>query len=153
MIWCGHGVASGWPRRRLFAAVRLAARTVQIGRAAVVLRKTPLSFRKSTRAPDVISDFFTKNASSYFQINAQSRPDGHWFVCKKRPPLYRKSTRAPQTLSPFFAKSSSDFSQIKIQPNFNYIFFLSKKYVWSMDRAHGHARKTSTTTTRSLQGN
>ena len=143
MIWCGHGAASGWPRCRLFAAVRSAARTVQIGRAAVVLRKTPLSFRKSTRAPDVLSEFFTKKRLVLFP-NQRSVRTGWALVClQKRPPLYRKSTRAPQTLSPFFAKTSSDFSQIKIQPNFDYIFFFSKKYVWPVDRAHGRARKTS----------
>ena len=142
MIWCGHGAASGWPRRRLFAAVRSAARTAQIRRAAVVLRKTPLSFRKSTRAPDVLSEFFTKNASYYFQINAQSRPDGHWFVCKKDLHFIENQLALPRH-SPFFAKTSSDFSQIKIQPNFDYIFFFSKKCVWPVDRAHGRVRKTS----------
>ena len=126
MIWCGHGAASGWPRRRLFAAVRSAARTAQIGRAAVVLRKTPLSFRKSTRAPDVLSEIFTKNASYYFQTNAQSRPDGHWFVCKKDLHFIENQLVLPRH-SPFFTKTSSDFSQIKIQPNFDYIFFFSKK--------------------------
>ena len=76
--------------------------------------------------------------------NQRSVQTGWALVClQKRPPLYRKSTRAPQTLSPFFAKTSSDFSQIKIQPNFDYIFFSSKKYVWPVDRAHGRARKTS----------
>ena len=143
MIWCGHGAASGWPRRRLFAAVRSAARTAQIGRAAVVLRKTPLSFRKSTHAPDVLSEFFTKNASYYFQINAQSRPDGHWFVCKKDLHFSENQLALPRHSRRFFAKTSSDFSQIEIQPNFDYIFFPSKKYVWPVDRAHGRARKTS----------
>ena len=139
MIWCGHGAASGWPRHRLFAA----ARTAQIGRAAVVLRKTPLSFRKSTRAPDALSEFFTKNASYYFQINAQSRPDGHWFVCKKDLHFSENQLALPRHSRCFFAKTSSDFSQIEIQPNFDYIFFSSKKYVWPVDRAHGRARKTS----------
>jgi len=62
------------------------------------LRKPSYIFRKSTRAPDVLSDFFTKNASCYFQIDARSRTDAHWFVCKKdlhfieiQPALHRHS--------------------------------------------------------------
>ena len=58
MIRCGQLAQPARPRRCYFVAVRSAARTVQIGRAAVVLRKTSLSFRKSTRAPDVLSEFF-----------------------------------------------------------------------------------------------
>ena len=140
MIWCGHGVASGWPRRRLFAAVRSAARTAQIGRAAVVLRKTSLSFRKSTHAPESLSGYFAKNTSDYFEINPRSRTDGLRVFFQKTPYFCRKSTRAPQTLSSFFAKTSSDFSQINTQANFDYIFFFSKKYVWPVDRAHGRPK-------------
>ena len=129
MIRCGQLAQPARPRRCYFVAVRSAARTVQIGRAAVVLRKTPFSFRKSTRAPDVLSDFFTKNASCYFQIDAQSRTDAHWFVCKKdlhfieiQPALHRHSS--------FFAKTSSDFSQIKKQSTFHYFFSFLKKNMW-----------------------
>ena len=114
------------PRHRLFAAVRSGARTAQIGRAAVILRKTPLTVRKSTRATEALSEYFAKNTSYYFQINPQSRTDGLWFFLQKRPSLYRKSTRAPETLSAIFTKTSSDFSQIKIQANFDYISFFQK---------------------------
>ena len=143
MIWCGHGAASGWPRCRLFAAVRSAARTAQIGRAAVVLRKTPLSFRKSTRAPDVFSEIFTKNASYYFQINAQSRPDGHWFVCKKDLQFIENQLTLPIHSHRFLRKHHQIFLKSKYSPTLIISFLSPKKYVWPVDRAHGRARKTS----------
>ena len=116
MIWCGHGAALGWPRRRLFAAVRSAARTAQIGRAAVILQKTPLSFRKSTRATDVLSEVFTKNVSYYFQINAQSRPDGHWFVCKKDLHFIENQPALQRHSQNFFRKSPQIFIKSKYRP-------------------------------------
>ena len=42
------------PRRLLFLAVRSGARTVQIGRAAVFLQKTPRTLVKSTRSPGLL---------------------------------------------------------------------------------------------------
>ena len=127
MISCGQLAQPACPRRRLFVAVRSAARTVQIGRAAVVLRKTPFSFRKSTRAPDVLSEFFTKNASCYFQIDAQSRTDAHWFVCKKdlhfieiQPALHRHSHH-------FLRKHHLIFLKSKNSPPFIISFLFSKK--------------------------
>ena len=123
---CGHGAASGWPRRRLFAAVRSAARMAQIGRAAVVLRKTPLSFRKSTRAPDVLSEIFTKNASYYFQINAQSRPDGHWFVCKKDLHFIENQLALPRHSHRFLRKHPQIFLKSKYSPTLIISFFSPK---------------------------
>ena len=95
MIRCGQLAQPARPRRCYFVAVRSAARTVQIGRAAVVLRKTPFSFRKSTRALDVLSEFFTKKRLMLFP-NRRAVQNGCALVClQKRPPLYRNSTRAP----------------------------------------------------------
>ena len=127
MIRCGQLAQPARPRRCYFVAVRSAARTVQIGRAAVVLRKTPFSFRKSTRAPDVLSEFFTKNASCYFQIDAQSRTDAHWFVCKKdlhfieiQPALHRHSHH-------FLRKHPLIFLKSKNSPPLIISFLFSKK--------------------------
>jgi len=47
-------------RHGFFTAVRSGARTAQIGRSAVILRKTPSIFRKSTRAPEALSEYFAK---------------------------------------------------------------------------------------------
>ena len=55
MIRCGQLAQPGRPRRRLFVAVRSAARTAQIGRAVVIFRKNPSTFRKSTRSPQTLS--------------------------------------------------------------------------------------------------
>jgi len=130
MIRCGQLAQPARPRRCYFVAVRSAARTVQIGRAAVVLRKTPFSFRKSTRAPDVLSDFFTKNASCYFQIDAQSRTDAHWFVCKKdlhfieiQPALHRHSHHFLRKHPLIFLKSKNSLPLI-------ISFLFSKKNMW-----------------------
>ena len=127
MIRCGQLAQPARPRRRLFVAVRSAAWTVQIGRSAVIFRKNPSTFRKSTRDPESLSGYFARNSSDYFEINPQSRTDALRVFLQKNPYLFRKSTRAPQTLSPFFAKTSSDFSQINVQSNFDYIFFFPKK--------------------------
>ena len=124
MIRCGQLAQPARPRRRLFVAVRSAA---LIRRAAVIFRKNPSTFRKSTRDPESLSGYFARNSSDFFEINPQSRTDALWVFLQKNPYLFRKSTRAPQTLSPFFAKTSSDFSQINIQSNFDYIFFSKKK--------------------------
>jgi len=142
MIRCGQLAQPARPRRRLFVAVRSAARTAQIGRAAVIFQKNPSAFRKSTCDPEFLSGYFARN-SDFFEINPQSRTDALRVFLQKNPYLFRKSTRAPQTLSPIFAKTSSDFSQINIQSNFDYIFFSKKKNVWPVHRAHGRARKTS----------
>ena len=135
-----------WPRRGLRVATSPAFRGRSIGRADGPNRvscgrftKNPFKFSKinpcSRRS---LRNFYKKRLVLF--PNQRSVQTGWALVClQKRPPLYRKSTRAPQTLSPFFAKTSSDFSQIKIQPNFNCIFFFSKKYVWPVDRAHGRA--------------
>ena len=144
MIRCGQLAQPARPRRWLFVAVRSAARTAQIGRAAVIFRKNPSAFQKSTRDPESLSGYFARNSSDFFEINPQSRTDALRVFLQKKPYLFRKSTRAPQTLSPFFAKTSSDFSQINIQFNFDYIFFSQKKNVWPVHREHGRARKTST---------
>ena len=144
MIRCGQLAQPARPRRCYFMAVRSATRTVQIGRAAVVLRKTPLSFRKSTRAPDVLSEIFTKNASYYFQINAQSRPDGHWFVCKKDLHFIENQLALPRHSHRFLRKHPQIFLKSKYNPTLIISFFSPKKYVWPVDRAHGRARKTST---------
>ena len=102
MIWCGHGAASGWPRRRLFAAVRSAARTAQIGRAAVVLRKTPLSFRKSTRAPDVLSEYFTKTPRIISKSTLSRDRMGTCLFIKKTSILSKINSRSPDTLTVFY---------------------------------------------------
>ena len=139
-----------WPRRGLRVATSPAFRGRSIGRADGPDRpilgrftKNPLKFSEinpHSRRP--LRIFYKKRLVLF--SNQRSVQNGWALVClQKRPPLYRKSNRAPQTLSPFFAKTSSDFSQIKIQPNFDYIFFFSKTYVWPVDRAHGRARKTS----------
>ena len=101
------------PRHRLFAAVRSGARTAQIGRAAVILRKTPLTVRKSTRATEALSEYFAKNTSYYFQINPQSRTDGLWFFCKKdlhfienQPALQRHSQQFCENLLRFFSNQN-----------------------------------------------
>ena len=75
------------PRHWLFAAVRSGARTAQIGPAAVIFRKTPYIFRKSTRAPEALSEYFIKNTSDYFEINPQSRRRARAAGQTRRPPL------------------------------------------------------------------
>ena len=153
MIRCGQLAQPARPRRRLFVAVRSAAWTVQIGRAAVIFRKNPSTFRKSTRDPESLSGYFARNSSDFFEINPQSRTDALRVFCKKtltfsknrpvlhkpshrflrKPPrIFLKSTYSPTLIIPFFP----------IQSNFDYTFF-SKKNVWPMHRAHGRARKTS----------
>jgi len=101
------------PRNRLFAAVRSGARTAQIGRSTVILRKTPLTVRKSTRAPESLSEYVSKNTSYYFQINPQSRTDGLWFFCKKdlhfienQPALQRHSQQFLRKPPQIFLKST-----------------------------------------------
>ena len=74
-------------RHWIFAAVRLGARTAQIGRAAVIFLKPPSIFQKSTRAPEALSVYFAKNTSYYFEINPQSHRRARAAGQTHRPPL------------------------------------------------------------------
>ena len=135
-------MASGWPRRRLFVAVRSAARTAQIGRAAVIFRKKPFYFSENNPRSKAPPRIFCKKLLILF--GNQPAVQNGW------PPGFLQKTlifleNQPALHKPLtiFAKPSSDFSQINIQANFDYIFFPTKKYVWPVDRAHGRARITS----------
>ena len=135
MIWCGHGAASGWPRRRLFVAVRSAARTAQIGRAAVIFRKNPSTFRKSTRDPESLSGYFARNSSDFFEINPQSRTDALRVFCKKtltfsenRPVLHKPSHH-------FLRKPPRIFLKSTYSPTLIISFFSKKKRLASAPRA------------------
>ena len=140
-----------WPRRGLRVATSPAFRGRSIGRADGLDRasrgrftKNPFKFSEiNPRSRRPLRIFYKKRLVLF--PNQRSVQTGWALVCfQKRPQLYRKSTRAPQTLSPFFAKTSSDFSQIEIQPNFDYIFFSSKKIrVASGPRAWARPKKTS----------
>jgi hypothetical protein len=99
-----------WPRRPLFAAVGSGVRTVRIGRAMVILQKSPYVFRKSTHVPQALSVYFAKSTSYYFEINPQSRSDGLRVFFQKRPFLYRKSTHIPETLCFFCENLLRSFS-------------------------------------------
>ena len=124
MIRCGQLAQPARPRRRLFVAVRSAARTAQIGRAAVIFRKNPSTFRKSTRDPESLSGYFARNSSNFFEINPQSRTDALRVFCKKtltfsenrpvlhkpshhflrKPPwIFLKSTYSPAFIISFFS--------------------------------------------------
>jgi len=122
-----------WPRRGLRVATSPVFRGHSIGRADGPDRasrgrftKNPLSFRKSTRAPDVLSEFFTKNTSCYFQINAQSRPDGHWFVCKKDLHFIENQLALPRHSHRFLRKHPQIFLKSKYSPTL-IISFVSQK--------------------------
>ena len=124
------------PRRLLFVAVRSAARTAQIRRAAVIFQKKPFFFSEINPRSRVPLRIFCKKTLQII-LKSTRGPErmASGFFFQKNPYFYRKSTRAPQTLSSFFTKTSSDFSQINTQANFDYIFFSQKKRVASGPRA------------------
>jgi len=105
------------PRHGLFVVVRSGARTAQIGRSAVILRKPPSIFRKSPRAPEALSKYFAKNTSYYSQINPQSRTASRLFANPlggrpvpspapaRLPPPAAPSSPAPPPFSPAGTKA------------------------------------------------
>ena len=135
---CPHGA----PRRRPFPAVRSAASTAQIGRGAVILRKTPYVFGKSTRAPEALSEYFANNTSDNFQINPQSRTDELRIFCKKTLPFIKNQPALQRHSQRFFRKPPQIFLKAKYRPPL-IISFFPKKCVWPVARAHGRARRTS----------
>ena len=135
--------ADSVPRHQLFAAVRSGARTAQIGRSAVILQKTPSIFRKSTRAPEAVSEYFAKNTSDYFQINPQSRMDGLRVFCKKDLHFIENLPALQRHSQQFLRKPPQIFLKSKYRPSLIIFFFSKKKYVWPVARAHGRARRTS----------
>ena len=135
MIRCGQLTQPARPCRRLFVAVRSAARTAQIGRAAVIFQKNPSFFRKSTRAPESLSGYFAKNTSDYFEINPWSRTDGLRVFFKKplifvenQPALHKPSHHFYEILLGFFLKSTYSTTLI-------ISFFPQKIHVASAPRA------------------
>ena len=89
------------PRHRLFVAVRSGARTGQIGRSAVILRKTPSTFWKSTRLQRPSQNILQKTVSDYFEINPASLFPllSVTLSCKLPQPRSRLSPAAAASLS------------------------------------------------------
>ena len=132
MIRCGQLAQPARPRRRLFVAVRSAA---LIRRAAVIFRKNPSTFRKSTRDPESLSGYFARNSSDFFEINPQSRTDALRVFCKKtltfsenRPVLYKPSHYFLRKPPRIFLKSTYSLTLI-------IFFFPIKKRLPSAPRA------------------
>ena len=130
------------PRRLLFVAVRSAARTAQIRRAAVIFQKNPSFFRKSTRAPDSLSGYFAKNSSDYSKINPQSRTDGFRIFCKKTLTFFENQPVLHETSQLFLRKPPQIFLKSTYRPTL-IISFFPKKNVWPVACAYGRARRTS----------
>ena len=128
---CPHGA----PRRRPFPVVRSAASTAQIGRGAVILRKTPYVFGKSTRASEVLSEYCANNTSDNFQINPQSRTDELRIFCKKTLPFIKNQPALQRHSQRFFRKPPQIFLKSKYRPPLIISFFSQKIRVASGPRA------------------
>ena len=128
MIRCGQLAQLARPRRRLFVAVRSAARTAQIGRAAVIFRKnpslfvdqpaiqslsqdilqeTPQIFLKSTRSPERMpSGFFCKKTLTFSENRPVLHKLSHHFL-RKPPRIFLKSTYSPTLIISFFSQKKT----------------------------------------------
>ena len=137
MIRCGQLAQPARPRRRLFVAVRSAA---LIRRAAVIFRKNPSTFRKSTRDPESLSGYFARNSSDFFEINPQSRTDALRVFCKKtltfsenRPVLHKPSHH-------FLRKPPRIFLKSTYSPTLIISFFPKKKRLASAPHTWAHPK-------------